>query len=262
MHFVLGSSFAQAFGDATVSSEFEKVGVLDFQELGLVKTTVPGHQGQIFYLRNLKNDKLISLQLGRLHGYEGHSPQEVVKLVMGHKLLGTNDFILTNAAGSLKTEWNVGSAMVISDHINFTGLNPLVGKNLTEKNGKQVGPRFPDMAHTYDVDLQKKLFSSLEGAKVEVHRGIYFGLLGPSFETAAEIQMFSKHADVVGMSTVWEAISLKHAGARIGGISLVTNWGTGLSNEIIEHEKMMKKCEEPTKKILKALLNFAHEELN
>src|SRR5262249_34664020 len=159
---------------------------------------------------------------------EGHEPSTVVQTVMVPRLSGVKSFVLTNAAGGLSLSMRPGDVMLIRDHVNLTGLNPLVGVNPQGLDGRPLGPRFPDLARLYDREWRARLLRICAAEGLGTHEGVYLGLLGPSFETPAEIQLFSSwglHA--VGMSTVWEAIALAHSGARVAGLSLVSNLGSG-----------------------------------
>jgi purine-nucleoside phosphorylase len=202
---------------------------------------VVDHAGCYRFFR--KGAHAISFQMGRLHGYEGHEPGAVVRTVMTPRLAGVKNFVLTNAAGGLSMAMKPGDVMVIRDHVNLTGLNPLVGVNPSGLDGKPLGPRFPDLAKLYDREWRTRLFQLCEKNGLGTHEGVYLGLLGPSFETPAEVQLFSSwglHA--VGMSTVWEAIALAHSGARLVGLSLISNLGSGLGAGTLDHETILETC--------------------
>src|SRR5262249_32937121 len=152
-------------------------------------------------------------QMGRLHGYEGHSPRATVQPVMIPRLCGVEKFLLTNAAGGLDPAMQAGDVMLISDQVNMTGNNPLVGKNPRGPDGRELGPRFPDMGDLYRREWRARLRTQLERQKLRVFEGCYLGLLGPTYETHAEVKLFSSWGmKAVGMSTVWEAIALHHSG--------------------------------------------------
>jgi len=270
-HIVLGSaigggldSVVQQLGRAPIagysmSSKWEKLADFPFSDVpGLPTATVAGHKGHFSIFVNTGNGKSVIFQGGRVHGYEGHSPRKVVLPVMASRLAGTKNFILTNAAGSLNAEMEPGSAMVIRDHVNMTGHNPLVGENPKGNSGQELGPRFPDMSCVYDKDFRALLVRCLEEEKMKVDLGVYLGLLGPTYETPSEVQLFSKWGmDAVGMSTVWEAIALKHSGARIGGISLLTNYACGLvGEEVLDHEDLLKNTKTAAEKVIRGLFRF------
>lgn len=225
-HVVLGSGLALPLQTLEVK-KWEYCGELTFKEVpGLVTSTAPGHKGSYRFYK--KDSKVVSFQVGRLHGFEGNKPSDVVKPVLAFADLGVEKFILTNAAGSLQTEMRAGSVMLIKDHFNFTGLNPLTGHNDESK-----GPRFPDMSQIYSPRINKILEAKLKEQKLQTHEGIYIGVNGPSFETPAENHLFAKWGmGSVGMSTVFEAIALKHRSKEIGGLSFLANMGAGIGDKI------------------------------
>lgn len=253
-HIVLGSGFGEAL-EQIPDSQWEFVASLDLKQIpGVSSTSVMDHSGQYRIFRNLKKGTFLQFQMGRLHGYEGHPPREVIKPVMIPRLAGVSEFILTNAAGGLQPEMKPGDVMLIQDHVNFTGQNPLVGANPTF-NETPVGPRFPDLSKIYKTGRSEALFHALQKTHLGVHRGVYLGLLGPSFETPAEIQLFKQWGmGAVGMSTVWEAISLHHSQAQTTGLSLISNLAAGLSEELLDHESVLKTCRCSAHEIIGALL--------
>jgi purine-nucleoside phosphorylase len=255
LHVVLGSGF----GAALNKSSFELVGELPFAEVpGLFSSTVPDHAGAYRFYR--WRDSVISFQMGRLHGYEGHAAREVVRPVMIPRLAGVSEFLLTNASGGLAPHFRAGDVMLIRDHVNLTGQNPLVGKNPAGPDGAELGPRFPDLGRLYDGDWRRRLHRHCRARGLRVHEGVYLGILGPSFETPAEVQLFASwglHA--VGMSTVWEAIALKHAGARLAGISLVSNPAAGLGEGELDHLVILDTCRASAARIVGAIEDFVGE---
>jgi len=255
-HVVLGSGFGEALN--SISSQWSLKDEIPFTEIpGLVGSTVKDHKGAYRIYQNSKNNKTIQVQMGRIHGYEGHSAKTVVQPVMLPRLCGVKNFILTNAAGGLLKSQVPGGAMIIQDHVNLTGQNPLIGPNPVHFNGTELGPRFPDMGNCYLPDWSKALKAELIKNQVQVTEGIYLGLLGPSFETHAEVRLFANWGmGAVGMSTVWESIALKHSGANLAGISLISNLGAGLSNTPLDHESIVETCRHSASKILAAILNF------
>jgi purine-nucleoside phosphorylase len=195
--------------------------------------------------------------MGRIHGYEGHSAKTVVQSVMLPRLCGVKNFILTNAAGGLLKNQVPGGAMIIEDHVNLTGQNPLIGPNPTDFKGAEIGPRFPDMGNCYLPKWREALKIELQKNQVQVTQGTYLGLLGPNFETHAEIKLFASWGmGAVGMSTVWESIALKHSGANLAAISLISNLGAGLTDSPLDHESIVETCRLSAGKILNAILNF------
>lgn len=254
-HIVLGSGFGSAIAGLSALGWTEKLRI-GFGEIpGLLTASVPDHAGQYVLLHHSKSGKLIQLQAGRLHGYEGHDPSHVVAPVLVPRIAGVSKFILTNAAGGLDLGMKAGDAMLISDHVNLTGKNPLYGENPRDPSGKELGPRFPDMGHLYENTWRKSFAQSLKLKKVNVHEGTYLGLLGPTFETFAEVKLYAAWGmKAVGMSTVWESIALRHSGARIAGISLISNLGAGLSPTPLKHEEIVEMCRTSASAILESIL--------
>lgn len=199
---------------------------------GLPQASVPGHAGQLVS-GTLDGVEVIAMQ-GRLHPYEGHSLAQVVLGVRLMIKLGATTLIVTNAAGGLDASLAPGALLAITDHLNLTGQNCLVGPN-----DASLGPRFVDMSEAYDARLIE-LASEVARAEGEtLARGVYAGVLGPSYETPAEVRMLALlGARAVGMSTVQEVIAARHLGARVLGISCVTNPAAGLTAERLEHAEV------------------------
>ena len=173
---------------------------------------------------------------GRLHAYQGYTPAQVVYIVRLAALLGAGSLVVANAAGSLRRDLPPGSIAAISDHVNLTGLNPLRGRL---PGG--WGPRFPDLACAYDPALRRRFAELGRDAGIPVGEGVYLGLLGPSYETPAEIRAYQAlGVDLVGMSTVLEVIAARHMGLRVLGFSLVTNMGVGLEEGPVDHEDVLR----------------------
>lgn len=260
LHIVLGSGLAGALEESTkLNKSWSTAGEISFSDLqSIPQTSVAGHKGSFKFLRHTETNKVLVLQTGRLHGYEGHDPKIVVQPLIESFDLGCRNFVLTNAAGSLKTKWKPGSAMIISDQVNFTGKNPLIGPNPKDAHLVERGPRFPDMSRAYSKALNSLLKSHLKKHLKNVYEGTYIGVLGPNFETPAEIKLFSKWGlGSVGMSTVWEAIALAHVGANVGGVSFLSNLGSGLSKKPLSHEEVLETGKKSASLMLKALLSFA-----
>lgn len=193
---------------------------------------VSDHRGQIVY-GEYKGKRIIMLA-GRFHYYESGDMQKASFPARVLVALGVKRFIITNAAGCVNTEWNAGDLMLISDHINLSGSNPLIGDNLGE-----FGPRFPDMTYTYNKDLREKLKAAAAGEGIELREGVYAMFSGPSFETPAEIRYARTiGADAAGMSTVPEAIVANHAGREIIGISFLSNMGAGVLDKPLTGEEV------------------------
>ena len=225
---VLGSGLG-AFAD-----ELEESTAISYKEIhGFAQATVEGHAGKLVIGK--AGDVPIAAMQGRFHFYEGYPLDDVTFPIRVLKLLGVKTLILTNAAGSLNTELTPGSLMIISDHINLMGANPLIGPN-----EDRFGPRFPDLTSTYDPELQSLVIEEANAMDIDLRRGVYAALSGPSYETPAEIHMVrTLGADAVGMSTVPEAIVARHMEMRIIGISCITNLAAGVSNRPIDHSQVM-----------------------
>jgi len=197
------------------------------------RSTVQGHRGQLVVGR-LAGTPVCAMQ-GRVHFYEGYSLAEVVRPVRIMGRLGVTTLVVTNAAGGINFAFQPGDLMLIADHINFFGANPLVGPN-----EEALGPRFPDMTAAYDPELRAlaRRVAAREG--VPLREGVYLGLSGPSFETPAEIRAFRMlGADAVGMSTVPEVIAARHMGLRVLGISCISNLAAGMLPEPLSHEDVI-----------------------
>jgi purine-nucleoside phosphorylase len=221
---VLGS------GLGGLADTFEERCAVPYSEIpGLPDTSVPGHVGRLVAGR-LEGVEVIAMQ-GRLHPYEGHSLAQVVLGVRLMVRLGASTLIVTNAAGGLDATLSPGSLLAITDHINLTGLNCLVGPN-----DATLGARFVDMSEAYDAGLIELASAVAAEQGCELTRGVYAGVLGPSYETPAEVRMLALlGARAVGMSTVQEVIAARHMGARVLGISCVTNPGAGLTGQRLDH---------------------------
>ena len=225
---VLGSglgAFADALTDATA---------IPYGEIpGFARSTVEGHAGRLVIGK--AGDTTLAAMQGRFHFYEGYSLEDVTFPIRVLKMLGVRTLVLTNAAGALNTEFAPGSLMVISDHINLLGANPLTGRN-----DSRFGPRFPDLTSVYAPELQNMVIEEARAMGMELRRGIYAALTGPSYETPAEIHMVrTLGADAVGMSTVPEAIVARHMDMQVIGISCITNLAAGVSNRPIDHSQVM-----------------------
>lgn len=254
LHVVLGSGF----GAALEAFPWKKISDLSFTEIpGFPPSTVPDHAGSYRFYQ--QGEKVISFQMGRLHGYEGHSAALVARTVMAPRLSGVKNFLLTNASGGLNPAFRPGDVMMIRDHVNMTGKNPLIGENPHGEDGLELGPRFPDMGKLYCPEWRQQLAGLIRANGLAVHEGTYMGLLGPSFETPAEVQLYASWGmQAVGMSTVWEAIALKHSGARLAGISLISNLGAGMGEgAALDHLQILETCRASASRIMKAVHTFA-----
>ncbi len=221
---VLGS------GLGGIADEIEDGHVVGYEVIPhMPASRVAGHAGK-FVLGRLEGTPVAAMQ-GRVHLYEGHGPGEVVFGVRLMCALGAETVLVTNAAGGIDPGFEPGTLMLIEDHLNLTGDNPLVGPN-----DDALGPRFPDMTQAYDRGLLEVAERVASDLGFEVPRGVYAGLLGPTYETPAEVRMLGRlGASAVGMSTVLEVIAARHLGARVLGISCITNPAAGLSDGALTH---------------------------
>ena len=196
-------------------------------------STVKGHEG-VFVIGLYNNTPIVALR-GRLHFYEGYTPQEITMSVRIMRELGVETLIITNACGGINLSFSPGDFILISDHINYTGVNPLIGPNLEE-----YGPRFPDVSDIYTKSLRTQLSKTALAEGISTKEGVYIGYSGPNYETAAEIRFFRDiGADIVGMSTVHEALVASHCGMKIIGISCVTNMATGVLDKKLSHDEVV-----------------------
>ena len=205
---------------------------------GLPPVTAVGHAGELVIGglgTNGREAVDLAVMSGRFHFYEGYSPQQVVSGIRLFRELGIRRVVLTNAAGGINPAYAKGALVLISDHINLQCANPLVGPNDPE-----LGPRFPDMTEAYSVTLRRLALEAADELGIAVHQGIYAAMLGPSYETPAEIRYLKTiGADLVGMSTVAETIAANHLGMAVLGISCVTNLAAGLSGEKLNHSEVL-----------------------
>lgn len=196
-------------------------------------STVEGHAGRLVI--GMLNGKCVVAMQGRFHYYEGYAYSEVTFPVRVMKSIGVEKLIVTNAAGSVNTEYKPGDLMIITDHINFSGDNPLIGKNLED-----FGPRFPDMSTAYNPSLIEKAKKVASDLNIDVKEGIYMMFTGPTYETPAEVRMARiLGADAVGMSTAPEVIIANHSGMKVLGISCLTNMAAGILKQPLNHEEVM-----------------------
>ena len=219
--------------------------VIPYQDIPHFKrTSVEGHQGCLI-LGEVLGVTVAALQ-GRLHAYEGYAMEEIVLPVRVLASLGIEYLFLTNASGGINNDYHPGDLVAIVDHINLSGRNPLQGPNIAE-----LGPRFPDMTEPYDMELVKLLQSVAGHHHVSLRSGVYCSVLGPSYETPAEIRMLRTiGADMVGMSTVPEVIAANHLGLKVAGVACITNYAAGIKQEKLSHADVKKVAE-------KAMVGFA-----
>ena len=229
---ILGSGLG-FFADERI----EVLGRLPYAEIdGFPLSTVPGHAGQ-FVWGCLAGRRVLCMQ-GRFHFYEGYCMQQLTLPVRMMHQLGVQTLLLTNAAGGINASYKPGDFMLIEDHINFLGTNPLIG------SGAEAGVRFPDMTEVYDQVLRDQIGAWASAAGIDLKQGVYLATTGPSFETPAEIRAFERlGADAVGMSTVPEAIVARQLGLRVIGISCITNVAAGMSAGPLSHEEVAETAE-------------------
>lgn len=197
------------------------------------RSTAIGHAGQMVI--GTSNGIPVAAMSGRVHLYEGYSPKEVVFPVRVLARMGIRALILTNAAGGINLEYKQGALVVIKDHINLQGQNPLVGPN-----DERFGLRFPDMTQAYWKPYREMALEEAGKLRLTVYEGVYAGLLGPSFETPAEIRYLRTiGADLVGMSTIPEVIAARHMGLNVLAISCVTNMAAGILDQVLSHEEVL-----------------------
>lgn len=225
---VLGSGLG-AFAD-----DLDESVPLPYEEIpGFARSTVEGHRGRLV-LGKIDNVPIVAMQ-GRFHYYEGYSIEDVVFPIRTFGMLGVKSLVLTNAAGGINVGFDQGALMVINDHLNLMGVNPLRGIY-----DERLGARFPDMSEVYTREYQEIAVEEARNMNLELRRGIYAGLSGPSYETPAEVRMLRTiGVDAVGMSTVPEAIVAKQMGIKILGISCITNMAAGVLGEPINHAEVM-----------------------
>ena len=200
---------------------------------GFPVSSVEGHASK-FVLGECMGKRVI-MMCGRFHYYEGYTQQQTTLPIRVMKQLGVQTLMLTNAAGGINRGFSSGTLMAIADHINYSGNNPLIGKNLDE-----YGPRFPDMSNAYDRNLRDKVIAVARANGINIEEGVYIYFSGPSYETPAEVRMAALlGADAAGMSTVPEAIVANHCGMRVVGISCITNMAAGILDTPIVHSEVM-----------------------
>jgi len=229
---VLGSGLG-AFAD-----EFDGAARIPYAKIPYFpRSTAIGHAGQLV-LGKVDSVEVLGMQ-GRVHLYEGYSAQEVTFPIRVFSRMGVKAVILTNAAGGIKREFTQGRLVVISDHINLQGANPLSGPN-----DENFGPRFPDMTNAYDKKFRELTLAAGRKLNIELGEGVYAALAGPSYETPAEIRYLRTiGADLVGMSTVPEVIAARHSGMRALGISCVTNAAAGVLDQPLDHKEVLETAE-------------------
>jgi xanthosine phosphorylase len=238
-------------GLGTLAEALEDAVDVSYADLpGFPLPTVAGHAGRLL-LGRLAGLPVAVLQ-GRRHAYEGDHPRAMAAPVRALRLAGAQALLLTNAAGSLRDDVGPGRLMVLADHINLLGTNPLTGPN-----DEAIGPRFPSLRDAYDPDLRAALHAAAAREGVELAEGVYLATPGPSFETAAEIRAFRVlGADAVGMSTVPEVILARHCGLRVAAVSAITNLAEGMGGEPLSHEQTLRHAEAAAGDLARVVTRF------
>ena len=209
--------------------------------------TLMGHRQTLTLWR--RDDETLMVLNGRFHLYQGYRPEEVVAPIRLAGLLGSGVMVATNATGSLDPEIEAGSLVLITDHLNLQGANPLVGEW-----GREFGPQFPDMSETYDPELRRLAQNAAQEAGFTVHEGVYAAVLGPSFETPAEVRMLKAlGGSVVGMSTVPEVIAARHMGMKVAVLSFAANPAAGLVDRPLTHTEVLEEGEKAAPKLAKLI---------
>lgn len=241
-------------GLGTLADEVENPIIIKYEDIpNFPVSTVEGHEGKLV-IGKLEGKNVVAMQ-GRFHYYEGYTMEEVTFPVRVMKELGVDTIFVTNACGGMNKELYPGALMIINDHINFTGSNPLIGRNFEE-----LGPRFPDMSSAYDKDLinlAKKVSKDLD---IETKEGVYVGISGPNYAPRAELRMFRRvGGDTIGMSTVPEVIVAKHTGLKVLGISCVTDMAIADEIESISHDEVVEVANKTRPKFIKLVKGILKE---
>ncbi|MFC4078164.1 purine-nucleoside phosphorylase [Salinithrix halophila] len=228
----IGLILGSGLGD--LANDIQDADVISYSDIPhFPVSTVEGHAGQLVIGR--LSGKIVVAMQGRFHFYEGYDQQEVVFPVYVMKALGVKTLIATNACGGMNADFRAGDLMLIEDHLNMTGANPLIGPN-----DSRLGVRFPDMSEAYDRELITLAHRVAEEQGIQLRQGVYAGISGPAYLTPAELIMLRKlGGDTIGMSTVPEVIAARHAGIRVLGISCITDMAIGEELEPLTHEQVV-----------------------
>lgn len=241
-------------GLGAIADQIENAEFYPYDEIpNFPVSTVQGHAGRLV-IGELEGKKVIAMQ-GRFHYYEGYHMNEVTFPVRVMKLLGIKKLIVTNAAGAVNTEYTPGDLMLIKDHLNLSGDNPLIGKNL-----ESFGTRFPDMSDPYNKELRAKAKEIASKVNIKLQEGVYACMSGPTYETPAEVRMVRiLGGDAVGMSTAPEVIVANHSGIKVIGISCMTNMAAGILDQPLNHQEVMETSEIAREKFIKLMKNIIKE---
>lgn len=220
-------------GLGALCDEFDAPTALDYADvLGFPESAVEGHEGRLVF-GHLADKPVVAMQ-GRVHYYEGWSLRRLTFPVRVFGLMDVDTLLVTNSAGGANPEYEPGDLMVITDHLNLMGANPLRGVN-----DERFGPRFPDMSYAYDPEVRRTIGQAADELAMDLKRGVYAAMSGPTYETPAEVRMVQTlGGDAVGMSTVPEVIVANHSGLNVGGISCITNMAAGLTAERLDHAEV------------------------
>ena len=248
----IGIILGSGLGD--IADQIENAEYYSYNDIpGFPVSTVEGHKGRLV-IGTLEGKTVLAMQ-GRFHYYEGYSMQEVTFPVRVMKLLGVEILIVTNAAGAVNTSYTPGDLMLIKDHINMAGNNPLMGRNLEE-----FGPRFPDMSDAYNKELRNKVKTIASNLNIHIQEGCYVAMSGPYYETPAEIRMIrTLGGDAVGMSTVPEVIVASHCSMKVIGISCMTNMAAGILEQPLNHEEVIETSARVKEKFITLVKNIIKE---
>ena len=224
---ILGSGLGDYADEIDIEETLEYTAIEGFPT-----STVAGHKGRFVFGR-VQGVPVVIMQ-GRVHFYEGYPMQDVVLPTRLMGLMGAKKLVLTNAAGGINPGFQPGCFMLLTDHINYSGMNPLIGPNLDE-----LGPRFPDMSEVYSLRVRSIVKETAAALDIPLHEGVYVQLTGPAYETPAEIRMCRAWGgDAVGMSTACEALAARHMGMEVCGISCITNLAAGMSGKPLDHKEV------------------------
>lgn len=245
---VLGSGLGK------VADEIEDARYISYDKIPHIpSSTVKGHAGRL--VRGRWQGREVVMLSGRVHKYEGHSFRCVALPAQLLGAMGVEVLVLTNAAGAVNPAFSPGDIMLIDDHLNLTGGNPLEGRN-----DERIGPRFPDMTVVYDKELREIATAAAQKLNLELQHGVYASVLGPSYETPAEIRMIrALGGDAVGMSTVPEAIAARHMGMRVLGMSCISNLGAGMGTDTLDHSHVAEVAGEATSRMRQLLAAVVRE---
>lgn len=225
--------------------------VISYEDLFKFRTDKSiGHMGNL-HLGYIEDIPLLVME-GRKHYYEGVSDKDMRLMIQSFAEIGVKNLIVTNACGGMNESYKPGDILVITDHINMMGRNPLVGENY-----HKLGERFVDMSCPYDLEFRETIKKLANKERIDLLEGVYVGYLGPSYETKAEIKAFKiLGGDVVGMSTIPEVIIARHASMRVLGLSLITNLSTGISKEELSHKEVLETSKKSLDKLSRLLIDF------